>query len=139
MKPSYTILYIDDDRDDLQMIAEAFLNFTEKLRVVHAHNGLEGLQVLDQMKAEGSLPCLIIMDINMPVLNGLDTLRRIRTIGAFKNLPVVLFSTSSNARDKEFARKWEADYITKPSKFCDLQGLVKEFVSRCVFETEKQA
>lgn len=139
MKFSYTILYMDDDQDDLELIAEAFLTYTEKLRVAHACNGLEGLQVLEKMKMASILPCLVIMDINMPVLNGLQALVRLRSTLEYNHLPVVLFSTSSSQKDQEFARKWGADYIIKPTNFHDLQGLVKQFVSRCVFEIENRA
>jgi CheY-like chemotaxis protein len=130
---------VDDDQDDLLLISEAFLKYAQKLRVVHAHNGREGWQVLHKMKEERSLPCLVIMDINMPVMNGKEALEKIKSCPEFKDLPIVLFSTSSNERDQQFARKWGADFITKPSNYQDLEGLVKEFVSRCVFNIEQRA
>ncbi len=139
MKHSYTILYVDDDPDDLQLIAEAFLTYTEKLRVAHAHNGKEALEVLEKMKGLGTLPCLIILDINMPVLNGLDTLVHLRIHPEYQNVPVVIFSTSENERDRQFARKWGADFITKPSKFVHLKVLVDQFVSRCIWQMENKA
>src|ERR1700694_1872854 len=137
MKHSYTILYVDDDHDDLLLISEAFLQFTEKLRVVHAFNGREGLQALKEMSAAHSLPCLVIMDINMPIMDRKEALVQMRKSEEFKTLPVVLFSTSNNSKDHQFAREWDADFITKPTNFSDMEGLVKQFVSRCVFELEQ--
>lgn len=139
MKRSYTILYIDDDHDDLHLISEAFLKYTDKLLVVSASNGRDGFHALEQMKQKGSLPCLIIMDINMPVMNGLETLVKIKNTKEFRHIPVVIFSTSANHTDEEFARKWGADYMMKPSNYLHLENLTKEFVSKCLFEIEERA
>lgn len=138
MKRSYTILYIDDDKDDLDIIAEAFLHHTETLSVTHACNGLEGLVLLEQMNADCHLPCLVIIDINMPIMDGKQTLEKIRSSESFRHIPVVLFSTSSRKEDRDFARKWNADFITKPSSFAHLEDLVEQFVQRCIFDTEYQ-
>lgn len=77
MKTSYTILYVDDDNDDLSIISEAFEKYTD-LRVVQANNGVEALQVLKHMAYKNVLPCLIILDINMPVMDGKQTLSQIK-------------------------------------------------------------
>jgi CheY-like chemotaxis protein len=134
MKTSYTILYVDDDMDDLLLIGEAFEKYTDHLRVVHAKNGMEGLARLRSMQSKGSLPCLVILDINMPVMNGKELLRSMRQEKAFQNLPVIMFSTSNNPTDRLFAEKLEADYITKPLDYSNLKSLVSDFVSRCKYE-----
>lgn len=139
MKKSYTILYVDDDHDDLMLIADAFEKYTDHLRVVHAHNGLEGLSALKKMQENGSLPCLVILDINMPKMDGKEMLRRLRSDSDFKNIPVILFSTSSSAKDKDFALDFDADFITKPVSFSNLQFLIAEFVSKCRLEVAKTA
>jgi CheY-like chemotaxis protein len=138
MKNSYTILYVDDDHDDLYLITEAFLQFADKLKVVHAFNGLEGIRALEDMKKQHSLPCLVILDINMPVMNGKEVLKHIKSSQDFKELPVVLFSTSNNPRDQQFAEEWDADFITKPVNFQDMETMVKAFVSKCVFSVEEK-
>lgn len=138
MNTSYTILYVDDDHDDLMLIADAFENYTSHLRVVHAYNGLEGLAALEKMKEKGSLPCLVILDINMPRMNGKEMLKRLRASSEFKDLPVILFSTSNSTSDKQFARELNADFITKPVSFSNLQALITEFVSKCTFERPKR-
>ncbi len=136
MKKSYTILYVDDDYDDLFLISEAFSNYTEKLKVVHACNGKEGLGVLKTMMDSQKLPCLIIMDINMPILDGKETLKIIRTSEKIEKIPVVLFSTSKNELDIQFAKQWDAHFISKPDKIMQMENLVQEFVQYCVFEVE---
>ena len=139
MNKSYTILYVDDDLDDLHLISDAFQKYTDNLTVVHAGDGVEGLKVLQTMHEEGSLPCLVIVDINMPIMNGKQMLEKMRGLPAYKNLPVILFSTSDSFNDKSFAEKHEADFISKPAKYNELKSLVGEFVSRCRFEVNKTA
>jgi CheY-like chemotaxis protein len=131
MNTSYTILYIEDDQDDLMLIAEAFEKYTDHLRVVHAPNGYEGLLALERMKQNGSLPCLIIIDINMPVMDGNETLRQIRSENEYNELPVVMFSTSSNPSDKKLAAELDADFMTKPSSIKEMEILVSAFVNKC--------
>lgn len=136
MNSSYTILYVDDDHDDLVLIAEAFEKYTDHLRVVHAYNGYEGIKALDKMRIKGSLPCLIILDINMPVMNGKEALKKIKEHTAYKNIPVIMFSTSSSSLDKKYAENLGAEFITKPISYTDIKSLVAEFVSKCRLEVE---
>jgi len=134
MKRSYTILYADDDHEDLKMISEAFEKYTEHLKVAHAYNGTEALQLLSQMCESGMTPCLIILDINMPKMNGIETLIEIRKVKECHHIPVILFSTSSQLIDKKIAERLGADFITKPAKYQDLEKLVGQFVEKCLIE-----
>jgi CheY-like chemotaxis protein len=101
MKGSYTILYIDDDDDDLMIVADAFERYTTNLRIIHAHNGFEGLRLLKEMAEEKKLPCLIILDINMPVVDGKQTLIEIRKNSDYNDIPMALFTTSNNPADRK--------------------------------------
>jgi CheY-like chemotaxis protein len=127
----HTILYAEDDLDDLFMIRQAFEQFDGTTQLVHASNGFEALEQLNEAKTERNLPCLIILDINMPGMNGREALIRIRQSEDFRNIPVVLFTTSSSELDKVFAKKWGAEFITKPLIFSELEALAKRFVSLC--------
>jgi CheY-like chemotaxis protein len=139
MKRSYTILYIDDDADDLMLISEAFERYTDHLTVVHANNGVEGLKTLEKMHKEHKLPCLVVIDINMPIMDGKQMLRKLRDHDAYKHLPVVMFSTSDSLAEHEFAEKYDAEFVSKPSKYLELEALVGQFVSKCRFEAQKTA
>jgi CheY-like chemotaxis protein len=134
MNPNYTILYVDDDKDDLMLISEAFEKYTDHLRVVHAFNGVEALQVLRKMYHKSILPCLIILDINMPIMDGKETLREIRKLEAYQHIPVVIFSTSRSPVDKDFAEGFNATFISKPHIYFELEKLVEQFVERCHVE-----
>lgn len=98
---------------------------------MHAANGEEGMRKLRKMTAAGAGPCLIILDINMPVKNGKETLQEIKQDERLKAIPVIMFSTSNNPADKQFAESLGAGFITKPIVYLDIKKLVEEFVLRC--------
>ena len=128
---THTILYAEDDADDVFMIRQAFEQFDGSTQILHATTGFEALEQLKKAKSEKRLPCLVILDINMPGMNGRETLIRIRQSDDFKTIPVVLFTTSSSEQDKSFAKKWGAEFITKPLVYSELEALAKRFVSLC--------
>lgn len=131
----YTILYVDDDMDDLMIISDAFEKYTDYLRVIHACDGVDALNKLEDMTAKNTCPCLIILDINMPVMDGKETLKVIKSTPEYNDIPVVIFSTSASDRDKKFAEDLGADFITKPVQYTHLEELVHAFVEKCRFES----
>jgi len=137
MKRSYTILYVDDDIDDLLLISEAFEKYTDHLKVIHASNGAEGLKVLEKMQE--NLPCLLIIDINMPIMDGKEMLVKLREQPQFKDLPVIMFSTSASSMDKQFAENYQAEFFSKPATYNDLRDVVAQFVSKCRFPVKATA
>jgi CheY-like chemotaxis protein len=135
----HTILYAEDDLDDLFMIRQAFEQFDGATTLQHVSNGFEALEQLNKAKANKQLPCLIILDINMPGMNGREALIRIRQSEDFREIPVVLFTTSSSELDKAFARKWGAEFITKPLIYSELEQLAKRFVALCTSTVSAKA
>jgi len=135
----HTILYAEDDLDDLFMIRQAFEQFDHTTQILHANNGFEAMEQLNNAKSDKSLPCLIILDINMPGMNGREALIRIRQSEDFKDIPVVLFTTSSSELDKAFAKKWGAEFITKPLIYSELEELAKRFASLCTASVSERA
>ena len=129
----HTILYAEDDLDDLFFVKEAFGKH-DHITFLHASNGYEALKILDNLQREERFPCLIILDINMPLMDGRETLERIKAQKRLKDIPVVLFSTSSNSKDRIFADSLGAELITKPLKFNDLEAIAQQFVQKCNFE-----
>lgn len=138
-KHDHIILYAEDDPDDLFMIRQAFEQFDGATALLHATNGFDALEQLNQAKQNQQLPCLIILDINMPGMNGREALIRIKESEDFKNIPVVLFTTSSSELDKAFARKWGAEFITKPLVFSELEELARRFLSLCASAVSAKA
>ena len=93
--PKNTVVYADDDQDDIELVEEAFRQFSNNVEVITFQNGSQALSYLNNLTEEDPLPCLIILDINMPVLNGKEVLVRVRQLDKFEMIPVVLFTTSS--------------------------------------------
>lgn len=135
----HSILYAEDDLDDLFMVRQAFESFNDEIDLIHAYNGFDAIQFLHQCKEQHHLPCLVILDINMPGMDGREALIRIKQSEHYKHIPVVMFTTSSSEQDRNFARKWGADFITKPLVFSELQDLAKTFIELCDFEITKRA
>jgi CheY-like chemotaxis protein len=137
-KSKHTIVYAEDDLDDLFIVKQAFEKH-DHIEVVHAPDGRKALVTLENMLEENYLPCLVILDINMPVMNGKETLQAIRNHPDLSKLSVVLFSTSNNPSDVTFAQKLDAMLITKPIEYSDLENIAKQFVEKCNFEINKIA
>src|SRR5215210_2495178 len=112
--PTHLVLYADDDADDIKFVEESFSETTNNIELIITYNGLDLLKYLESLNHFDPDPCLIILDVNMPKLNGKETLLKIRQMERFRNIPVVLFTTSSAEYDKMFAKKNNAGFVTKP-------------------------
>ena len=132
----HTIVYAEDDLDDLFIVKQAFEKH-DHIDVVHAPDGKKALLTLEEMLGQNILPCLVILDINMPVMNGRETLQAIRKHPQLTALSVVLFSTSNSPADAEFAQNHDAVLITKPIEYSDLENIAATFVDQCNFEINK--
>lgn len=135
-KNRHTILYAEDDLDDVYLVRQAF-EAHDHITVVHTSNGREALEKLDEMLDHQELPCLVILDMNMPVMNGRETLIAIRNNLKLAKLAVCLFTTSSSPADKTFAQSMDAMFMTKPIDFTDLEQIALQFVDQCNFEINK--
>lgn len=136
MPNKHLIVYAEDDLDDLMFVREAFEQH-DHIEILHAPHGKAALDLLQQLDAEGDQPCLVILDINMPLLDGRKTLELIRRNPSWEHIPVVLFSTSSASHDQRFAQLWGSELITKPLRNADLAHIARTFVDKCNFEKNK--
>lgn len=131
------VFYADDDADDLELVQDAFDRYSNNVEVVTAKDGVQALSYLQSLNEQALTPCLIILDINMPMLNGRDVLRKIKEIPPLASVPVVLFTTSSSSLDKEFARKYNAGFITKPLDVSQMKIITDLFIDHCSDEIKK--
>src|SRR5215216_7180747 len=103
----------DDDADDQEIFKEALSEIDKSIRCLTASSGEEALSKLTG--GLKPLPDYIFLDLNMPRMDGLQCLTEIKKIKILKNIPVIIYSTSSAQKDVEETRKLGADYfITKP-------------------------
>lgn len=130
MQRTNTVLYVDDDIDDFSLISEAFAKYSDSLTVVHAGNGAKGIEILKQMNEKKTLPCLLIIDINMPILDGRQMLKEVKDVPDYAEIPVIMFSTSAAPNDRLFAADQKVEYVIKPVSFSELKELVQHFVNK---------
>lgn len=123
------ILYADDDIDDREMMEHAFLMETEYTLVTFS-NGDELLTfVKDDFNKDHTR--LLVLDINMPVLNGMETLRRLKEDQDLKTIPAVMFSTSSNPKDAAEAKTLNTEVLSKPCSFNEVIEVSKKILDYC--------
>ncbi|MDB5196635.1 MAG: response regulator [Flaviaesturariibacter sp.] len=136
--PKNIVLYADDDADDLLLVTEAFAHYANDVEVMTVTDGMEALSWLQKLAASDPSPCLIILDVNMPLLDGKQVLVKLRQWEAFANTPVVLFTTSSLPIDKTFAERYGAGFITKPLTLKQMELIIEQFIGHCVEEVQKK-
>lgn len=133
MKPEkqHTIVWADDDPDDLSIVRE-IIDSTDNLhQLKEAANGRQVIEYLHSVPCPLQLPCLVVLDINMPLLNGKETLTIIRSEERYKDITVVVFSTSSSEKDRLFCEKFGVRMYTKPSSYQAYQQVVAELLLLC--------
>lgn len=131
-------MYADDDPDDIELVEDAFKRYASNVEVMTFRDASQALSYLKQLSGADPLPCLVIFDINMPLMSGKEALIRLRQIEQYAELPVVLFTTSSMPADKLFAQHYKAGFITKPLGYEQMELITKEFISHCTEETQRK-
>jgi len=131
------VLYADDDPDDRLLVGEAFQAYAQTVELVTFPDGLGLLQFVDRLNTYPP-PCLIILDVNMPKLNGKDTLKRIREMDHLAHVPAVLFTTSTLPSEAAFANAYKAGFLTKPLDEGQMMEVIDQFIDHCGEETKKQ-
>jgi len=116
---SQPVLIVEDSEDDYEAARRAFTKANLRNPVAHAYSGEEALRYLSD---SGVKPGIILLDLNMPGLDGRKTLELIKRDETLKHIPVVILTTSNDERDVEACYKLGANtYIQKP---VDFDGLI---------------
>lgn len=137
LPPKSLVLYADDDPEDIELVSEAFLSYAQNVELLTFPDGIELLNFIETINPFHASPCLFILDINMPRLNGKETLRRLRRIEGFAEVPAVLFSTSSLPADASFAKNFNAGFVTKPLHTNQVHMIIDEIIDHCSDEVKK--
>lgn len=124
------IVVVDDDKEDHLILRQYFEESGSIDKVCFLDNGQEAVAFLDSIEADKHLPNLVVLDLKMPILNGTQTLQKMKQSPRFKNIPVIIFSTSENATEKAKCLSLGAiDYIVKPATIKQGELIVKKFSS----------
>jgi len=124
MNSKKSILLVEDDKVDAMTVKRALrdLNVTNHLDIVG--NGEEALAYLKN--EENREPCIILLDFNMPKMNGIEFLKIIKNMDSFKMIPVIVLTTSKNEQDRiESFRLSVAGYMIKPVDYMQFVETVK--------------
>ncbi|WP_276374631.1 response regulator [Chryseolinea sp. H1M3-3] len=125
----HTIFLAEDDEDDQELIRLAFTTLKLKHQLEIVNNGQEMLDALD---GQSTLPCLIILDLNMPILNGIQTLKELKENPRFTKIPKVILTTSDSEENKSKCYSYGATgYFVKPSRMTEIVTTVEKIVSYC--------
>ncbi|MEO6722170.1 MAG: response regulator [Ferruginibacter sp.] len=127
MEPPLFLL-VDDDPDDIMLLKEAIHSLDKNIEFAEAKDGRAALTFLKEAKLNGRLPGLIVLDINMPILNGREAMALIKKEDQLKQIPLVIFSTSSYPTDIIYCREHGVELIVKPFEMKVLMEVAKKLV-----------
>jgi two-component system, response regulator len=124
---SRTILLVEDNPDDVLFTKRAFERNNISNEIVVACDGAQALEyLLPADESEALIPALILLDVNLPKIDGLEVLRRIRSDSRTAGLPVVILTTSSEERDiVESYRLGANSFVRKPVMFSEFVDATK--------------
>jgi CheY-like chemotaxis protein len=110
-----TLLLVDDDEDDLDIFQEAAALVVPGIECLTAREGGQALVMLETLPKH---PDYIFLDVNMPKMDGREFLKIVKGNPAFKNISVVIYSTSNHKSEfGQFFKLGASHFITKPSEF----------------------
>ena len=114
------ILLVEDNEGDIVLTSEAFEECSCKANIQVARNGKEAINILFDQNENAQLPDLILLDINLPLLNGHEVLKKIKENERTRHIPVAILTTSSAISDINLTYENYANcFITKPADIND--------------------
>jgi len=121
-----TILIADDSAAMRAMLVAVVESLGEDFQIVEASSGFEALRLLPREHVD-----LIMTDINMPDINGLELISYLRNNPNYKTIPVFIISTEGSAKDVEKGKLLGADeYVVKPFSPASLQQLISQYLNK---------
>ncbi|OJX55184.1 MAG: response regulator [Flavobacterium sp. 38-13] len=128
MGTSMYIFLVDDDQDDRELFEEVIKGIDDSIDLLMFKNALELMEYLN--REDISLPQIIFLDLNMPLISGTESLKQIRSNPRFMDISIAIYSTSSLEKDIEETFVNGANiYITKPNDFSILKKTIKNVLN----------
>lgn len=125
MNRNASILICDDDEDDLYLVKSVFNDTKFSNQTVYLKNGVELLDYLQNQKNETAVG-LVLLDLNMPKMDGREALKMIKSNPEFRRIPVIILTTSNSPQDIYQCYELGANcFITKPSSYEGLNDAIK--------------
>jgi DNA-binding response OmpR family regulator len=126
-------LLAEDNLPDALLVREAIKMENLPVEVSIASDGERAIDIIEKAENDPDAPCphVLLLDINLPRIDGFEVLRRIRASDKFKNLPVLMVTSSDSPADRSEAAKLGAGYFRKPvtyDEFVKIGGLLRQFL-----------
>ena len=129
------IVLIDDDRDDGQLFKEVLAEIDSRIEFIHHEEPRHGVERL--LDESDKIPNMIFLDINMPIINGWQCLKEFKKHEHLRNIPVIVYSTSSQQKEKEIANDLgAAGFFTKPDDYIQLKRILESVVKNDDFNKQ---
>jgi two-component system response regulator len=128
----YDLILIEDNPDDAKLAVRELQKNNLVSNCLHLKDGEEAIRffktnIMDVSESEKQLPKLILLDLKMPKIDGLEVLKELKTHEKTRKIPIVIFSSSNEAKDIKNAYENGADsYIMKPVEFNEFKNVIKE-------------
>ncbi|MGV3527535.1 MAG: response regulator [Flavisolibacter sp.] len=125
-------MFADDDEDDLELVTGFFKEFESSVRVLEFSDGKQVLKHLEAVSSSSGIwPQLIVLDINMPRMDGISTLVAIREQRNIKNVPVVIYTTSMSRTNMQTCKELDATWLIKPSSIHEIKQTARLLAGLC--------
>lgn len=122
-----TVLFVDDDEDDIFIVQEIIKTSSIDAACIFLKNGRE---VLSHLRNGNHLPDLIVMDLHMPKMDGYSCLGHLKSDDNFKEIPVIIYSTSSSPVEAaSCAALGATSFITKPARVSSIEHIILTLLS----------
>lgn len=132
MNTNKTILLVEDDADDQELLTDAMGYINPLIDVVVAESGPKATSYLQSAKEnQQPLPCLIVLDLNLPLQDGKQTYEKIKNELNLKTVPVIIFTSSHNPHDKALFEQLGVEFIIKPDSYSYMKDIVRHMVDVC--------
>ena len=113
----HAVYMVDDDPDDRQVVYEAFQEMETVTNLSLLRSGIELMEKLESASIS-NFPSLILLDLNMPGKDGREVLKEIKGNKLLRQIPVIIFTTSSHDKDKKMCYQLGANgFVTKPKSY----------------------
>ncbi|MEX2232222.1 MAG: response regulator [Cyclobacteriaceae bacterium] len=116
------VFNVDDDSDDREIFCDAVKSVHPNISCAQVDSGISALQFLDK---GDPLPDYLFIDINMPKMNGIECVQRIRSVPRFLSIQIVMYSTTFNRKDEIYFSEMGIKCLAKKTKFSDLVSSLK--------------
>ena len=127
-----TILLVEDNRDHAELVMRNMEDFQVANSIYHVEDGQAALDYLHGQgkysdRKQFPMPHLMLLDLRLPKVDGLDVLKKVKNDTELRAMPVVILTTSDAERDMAMAYEYHANsYVTKPVNFDDFSRLLRD-------------